>query len=144
MEKTEEEFRKEIDDIIAHSSSADEVLKKVNEAYPELTIDSLKAQYEKEAKKAEEAFTKRTDSETVENLSEEELETVAGGSFSSWMKKNWPYVVGAAIILTAVGTSIYFGTKGSYQKSFESGRRAGSEKMTSDILKEGGPEKFMK
>lgn len=144
MEKTEEEFRKEIDDIIAHSSSADEVLKKVNEAYPELTIDSLKAQFEKEAKKAEEAFAKRTDSETVENLSEEELETVAGGSFSSWMKKNWPYVVGAAIILTAVGTSIYFGAKGSYQKSFESGRRAGSEEMTSDILKEGGPEKFMK
>ncbi len=116
MNKTSEEIKKEIDAIIATASSPEEALKKVSEAFPGVTYAELQKQYEAEQKKAEESFARRGESEDVENLSESDLESVAGGSFGSWMKKNWPIVAGTAVFVTIAGASVIKGYRSQTNK----------------------------
>ena len=103
MEKQDEKLRKEIEAIIATANSPEEAFKKISQAYPSISEEELKKNYEAEKKKAEQDFKNLSKSEVVENLSDEALEEVAGGNFGSWVKKNWPYLVlgAAAIGLTA-------------------------------------------
>ena len=117
MNKTNEEIQKEIEVIISKSNSYEEALKNICEAYPEIDYELLKKNFEEEKKKAEKSFMEKTDSEAIQNLSEHELEEVAGGSFGSWMKKNWPIVLGAASIIT-VGAICW--TKGYLSKASSS------------------------
>lgn len=99
MEKLDEKLKKEIEAIVATANSPEEAIKKISQAYPSISEEELQKNYEAEKKKAEEEFKNLSKSEAVENLSDEALEEVAGGSFGGWVKKNWPYLVlGAAVI----------------------------------------------
>ena len=100
MKKTNEEIQKEIETIIKNSNTPDEALNNICKAFPEVDNELLRKSFDEERKKAEESFSKSEDSEDIQNLSEEDLEAVAGGSFGSWMKKTWTIVVGAAAIIT--------------------------------------------
>ena len=99
MGKLDEKLKKEIESIIAASNSPEEAFTKIAQAYPSISVEELRKNYEAEKEKAEEDFKNQPKSELVENLSDEALEEVAGGSFGGWVKKNWPYLVlGAAVI----------------------------------------------
>lgn len=99
MEKQNEKLRKEIEAIIATANSPEEAFKKISQAYPSISEEELKKNYEAEKKKAEQDFKNLSKSEAVENLSDEALEEVAGGNFGSWVKKNWPYLVAGAVFI---------------------------------------------
>jgi len=104
MEKLDEKLKKEIEAIVATANSPEEAIKKISQAYPSISEEELQKNYEAEKKKAEEEFKNLSNSEAVENLSDEALEEVAGGNFGSWVKKNWPYLVmGAAVIGFSAG-----------------------------------------
>ncbi len=100
MKTTDKELQKEINEIISAAGTPEEALEKICNTYPEVDREVLVKNFEEEKEKAEKAFAEKADSEAIQNLSEDELESVAGGSFGSWMKKNWPYVVGTAAIAT--------------------------------------------
>ncbi len=118
-----------INELIQSSNSPEEAFKKICEAYPKINMEDLKKQFEIEVKKAEENFSKSADSEEVENLSDNDLESVAGGSFGSWMKKNWPIVAGAtAIVVLGVGGYLLgrnTDQNAAWQKGIEEGHEAG-------------------
>ena len=100
MKDLNEQTQKEIEAIIKTSGSPDEALSNICKAFPEVDYELLKKNYDEEIKKAEISFSQSKNSEVIQNLSENELESVAGGSFGSWMKKNWPIVLGLAAIAT--------------------------------------------
>lgn len=100
MTNTKEEIQKEIERIIKTSGTPDEALSNICKAFPDVDYEVLKKSFDDEKKKAEKSFSKSEDSDDIQNLSEDDLEAVAGGSFGSWMKKNWPIVVGTAAIIT--------------------------------------------
>ena len=133
------EFENQIEQIIAESNSADEAFDKICQTYPEINKAELKEHFDEETKKAEQQLSENSDSETVENLSEDDLESVAGGSFGSWMKKNWPYVVGGAIMLTAFGVAGYKGFvngKAQGKLDFQQGQNAGYNETTTTLAKQ--------
>ena len=133
------EFENQIEQIIAESNSADEAFDKICQTYPEINKAELKEHFDEETKKAEQQLSENSDSETVENLSEDDLESVAGGSFGSWMKKNWPYVVGGAVMLTVFGVVGYKGFmngKARGKLDFEQGRTAGYNQTSTKLAEE--------
>lgn len=103
MEKKDEKIIKDLEAIVASTNTPEEAFKKIAAAYPSVSVEELKKNYEEEKKKAEAEFSKCSKSEDVENLSDDALEEIAGGSFGGWVKKNWSYLVlgAAAIGLTA-------------------------------------------
>ena len=131
MKKTNEEIQMEKEKIIKNSGTPDEALSNICKAFPELDNELLRKNFEEERKKAEKSFSKAEDSDDIQNLSEEDLEAVAGGSFGSWMKKNWPIVVGTAAIMT-VGAVFWkkgYSSKASFDKVAEEkveGKTAGA------------------
>ena len=100
MQNSNEKMQKEVEEIIRTAAGPEDAMEKICQAFPEIVRELLKENFEKEKKKAEKFFADGADSEALQTLSEDELEAVAGGSFGSWMKKNWPYVVGTAAIAT--------------------------------------------
>ena len=106
MEKKDEKIIKDLEAIVASTNSPEEAFKKIAAAYPSVSVEELKKNYEEEKKKAEAEFSKCSKSEDVENLSDDALEEIAGGSFGGWVKKNWPYLVLGANILTAAAQNI--------------------------------------
>ena len=109
--KTEDEFVKEITNLAAKAESPEKAIEKIIEAYPEIDAGELKKQFAIASKEAEDRFYEKRDSEEAKELSDADLESVAGGSFSSWMKKNWPYVLGVSVIaISAFGYGIWKGS----------------------------------
>ena len=74
---TEEDISK-LERIIDSSKNADELCEALKKAYPDFKEAEFRRGIEKNAK----------DSEDTENLSDEALASVAGGSIGSWVKNN--------------------------------------------------------
>ena len=103
---TEEQIAKvdfaKIESIIDNASSIEGLSKSLKEAYPDFN--------EEEFKKAVAENTK--DNDAVENLSDEALEAVAGGSVGSWLNKNKAWLIPVATIAAVgIGGAIIYGVK---------------------------------
>ena len=108
IEKISDKFDAEkITEIVEGASSPKEAFENIHAFYPELEVEKLQKQCDFVQQQVEASLKEQKQSEAVE-LTEEELENVAGsGWFSdvgSWFKNNWKAVaVGAAIV---VGTAL--------------------------------------
>ncbi len=92
-----------VTEIINQSGSPNEAIKKISQAYPQVSEESLK-----EDTKDLLSTLKAGDVTAVQELSDADLEAVAGGSFGSWMKDNWGYVVGTVAVLGVLSlTGVY-------------------------------------
>ena len=103
---TEEQIAKvdfaKIENIIDNASSIEGLSKSLKEAYPDFN--------EEEFKKAVAENTK--DNDAVENLSDETLEAVAGGSVGSWLNKNKAWLIPVATVAAiGIGGAIIYGVK---------------------------------
>ena len=103
---TEEQIEKvdfaKIESIIDNASSIEGLSKSLKEAYPDFN--------EEEFKKAVAENTK--DNDAVENLSDEALEAVAGGSVGSWLNKNKAWLIPVATVAAiGIGGAIIYGVK---------------------------------
>ncbi len=103
---TEEQIAKvdfaKIESIIDNASSIEGLSKSLKEAYPDFN--------EEEFKKAVAENTK--DNDAVENLSDEALEAVAGGSVGSWLNKNKAWLIPVATVAAiGIGGAIIYGVK---------------------------------
>ena len=109
--KSEKEFADEIAKIASQAGSLEKAIENIIEVYPEIDAEELRKQFVIASKEAEDRFYEKRDSEEAKELSDADLESVAGGSFSSWMKKNWPYVLGVSVIaISAFGYGIWKGS----------------------------------
>jgi len=92
-----------VTEIINQSDSPNEAIKKISQSYPQVSEESLR-----EDTKALLSTLKAGDETAVQELSDADLEAVAGGSFGSWMKENWGYVVGTVAVLGVLSvTGVY-------------------------------------
>ncbi len=81
------DFQK-ITSIVENSSSVDDLCKTLKASYPDF--------YEEEFRKA--VAENMKESEKTEELSDSDLEAVAGGSVGSWLKKNQDWLVPVGVI----------------------------------------------
>ena len=126
--KSDKEFADEIAKIASQAGSLEKAIENIIEVYPEIDAEELRKQFKIISEETEKSYNEKYDSEVAEELSDSQLESVAGGSFGSWMKKNWPYVLGAAAIVTAGSYLIYhYGmpSKAARQKRFDEGVEKG-------------------
>ncbi|EID85727.1 hypothetical protein MSI_05460 [Treponema sp. JC4] len=98
--KAGKELLEELKTLITQADSPEQAIDNIIKAYPEIDAETLRNQFKASTKQAEQMVAEQRTSEITQDLSEEELAEIAGGSFGSWMKKNWPYVLGAAVIIT--------------------------------------------
>ena len=105
-----------ITEIVEGTNSPDEAFEAIHKAYPELEAGKMKEQLDFIREQMEAAAKEHKEKNPVE-LTEGELEKVAGGGFwgdvGAWFKKNWKavavgaaIVVGAALIGTGIGAAI--------------------------------------
>lgn len=105
-----------ITEIVEGTNSPDEAFEAIHKAYPELEAGKMKEQLDFVREQMEAAAKEHKEKNPVE-LTEGELEKVAGGGFwgdvGAWFKKNWKavavgaaIVVGAALIGTGIGAAI--------------------------------------
>ena len=92
-----------ITEIVEAASSPKEAFENLHAFYPELEVEALQKQCDFVMEQIEAAMKEKKKNEAVE-LTEEELENVAGGGFFSsigdWFKDNWKTVaIGAAIVV---------------------------------------------
>ena len=108
IEKVSDKFDAEkITELVEAANTPEEAFAAIHAAYPELAVSELEKQCDFMREQLEATMKEQKKSETVE-LSEDELENVAGGglfdSIGGWFKDNWKKVaVGAAI---AVGVAL--------------------------------------
>lgn len=132
---TEEELGKidfeKVGDIIDTSRSIDSLCKSLKSNYPDFNEAGFREALEKNAK----------DSEEMQNLSDNDLEAVAGGSVSSWISKNKELVAGLALLALCVpvGYFMYAGGKSSGEAKlkdvYNKGYKEGADKMDDLIPK---------
>ena len=109
IEKVSDRFDAEkLTEMVEAAHTPEEAFAAIHAAYPELAVSELEKQCDFIREQFEATLKEQKKSETVE-LSEDELENVAGGGFfgdvGSWFKKNWKAVaVGAAIVVACVAT----------------------------------------
>ena len=90
-------------EIINQCKNPDEAYNKISERFPHISAESLKADTEDALSKI-----KNSGDPAYQDLSDADLESVAGGSFGSWMKENWGYVVGTVAVLGVLSlTGVY-------------------------------------
>lgn len=90
----------EIQRIVASCSSSEQAFKKLCERYPSLDYDQLKKNFDDLVRQMQEK--QNPESEEVLDIEDDDLEAVAGGSFGSWLKKNWAGIaVGGAIMVAS-------------------------------------------
>jgi len=119
IEKVSEKFDAEkITEIVEAASTPKEALEALHAFYPELEVEALQKQCDFVMEQVEAAMNEQKQKQNVPmELTEEELDNVAGGGFfdsvGGWFKKNWKkvaigaaIVVGAALICTGVGAGI--------------------------------------
>ena len=117
IEKVSDKFDAEkITEIVEGASSPKVAFENLHAFYPELEVEKLQKQCDFVQQQVEASLKEQKQSEAVE-LTEEELENVAGGGWfsdvGSWFKNNWKavavgaaIVVGTALICTGVGAAI--------------------------------------
>lgn len=102
-----------ITEIVEASSSPKDAFEAIHSFYPELEVEKLQAQMEFVKDQIDSAISEQNKNTTTE-LTEDELENVAGGGFfgdvGNWFKNNWKsvavgaaIVVGAALVCTGIG-----------------------------------------
>ncbi len=110
--------------IVEHAEKPDEVCKAMKAAYPNFN--------EEEFKKALAVLSEGSD-ETME-LSEDELESVAGGSVGSWVKNNKELVIGLSIVglgIVSIPAFTKFGKSlgaGKVKQAYDAGYMDGTAK----------------
>ena len=132
---TEEELGKidfeKVGDIIDTSRSIDSLCKSLKSNYPDFNEAGFREALEKNAK----------DSEEMQNLSDNDLEAVAGGSVSSWISKNKELVAGLALLALCVpvGYFMHAGGKSSGEAKlkdvYNKGYKEGADEMDNLIPK---------
>lgn len=132
---TEEELGKidfeKVGEIIDTSRSIDSLCKSLKSNYPDFNEAGFREALEKNAK----------DSEEMQNLSDNDLEAVAGGSVSSWISKNKELVAGLALLALCVpvGYFMYAGGKSSGEAKlkdvYNKGYKEGADEMENLIPK---------
>jgi len=117
IEKISEKYDAEkITEIVDGASNPKEAFEALHNFYPELEVEALQKQCDFVKEQVEAAMNEQKQNVPME-LTEDELDNVAGGGFfdsvGSWFKKNWKavaigaaIVVGAALICTGVGAGI--------------------------------------
>ncbi len=109
IEKISEKYDAEkITEIVEAASTPKEAFAAIHAFYPELEVEALQKQCDFVMEQVEAAMNEQKQNVPME-LTEEELDNVAGGGFfdsvGSWFKKNWKQVaVGAALIVA--GTAL--------------------------------------
>ena len=115
IEKVSEKFDAEkITEIVEAANTPKEALEALHAFYPELEVEALQKQCDFVMEQVEAAMKgQRQENAEPMELTEEELDNVAGGGFfdsvGGWFKKNWKkvaIVVGAALICTGVGAAV--------------------------------------
>lgn len=106
-----------IEGIVDEAESLEGLCKTMKEAFPDFDETEFKKAIAQNAKNNDE----------VEDISEEALEAVAGGSVGSWMKKNKEYVIGAALLGIAFGIGFGMYLKGK-SDALAKGRQEGIER----------------
>lgn len=132
---TEEELGKidfeKVGEIIDTSRNIDSLCKSLKSNYPDFNEAGFREALEKNAK----------DSEEMQNLSDNDLEAVAGGSVSSWISKNKELVAGLALLALCVpvGYFMYAGGKSSGEAKlkdvYNKGYKEGADEMENLIPK---------
>ena len=117
IEKVSDRFDADkITELVEAANTPEEAFAALHAVYPELEVESLQKQCDFVKEQVEAALNEQKQSEPME-LTEDELDNVAGGGFfdsvGGWFKKNWKavaigaaIVVGAALICTGVGAGI--------------------------------------
>ena len=132
---TEEELGKidfeKVGEIIDTSRNIDSLCKSLKSNYPDFNEAGFREALEKNAK----------DSEEMQNLSDNDLEAVAGGSVSSWISKNKELVAGLALLALCVpvGYFMHAGGKSSGEAKlkdvYNKGYKEGADEMDNLIPK---------
>lgn len=89
-----------IEEIISGSNNLDEICTKMKDAYPDFNEAEFRKTLTETAK----------NSEDTQDLSDEALEEVAGGSAGSWLKKNYETICRVAVLTGLLGFA-YVGGK---------------------------------
>ena len=117
IEKVSGKFDAEkITEIVEAASSPKEAFENLHAFYPELEVEALQKQCDFVMEQIEAAMKEQKKSEAVE-LTDEELENVAGGGFwgsvGDFFKDNWKklavgaaVVVGTALVCTGIGAGV--------------------------------------
>ena len=117
IEKISDKFDAEkITELVEAANTPEEAFAVIHEFYPELEVEALQKQCDFVKEQVEAALNEQKQSEPME-LTEDELDNVAGGGFfdsvGGWFKKNWKavavgaaIVVGAALVCTGVGAGV--------------------------------------
>ena len=122
---------KKFSEIIEQSKDTDEFCSSMKQSFPNFDENKFKqalADYNKE-------------SEKEEDLSDEALETVAGGSVSSWVSKHEELVIGLSLIALSVPVGILMHAHGSSvgkakaDKVYGEGYQQGSDAAYKEINK---------
>ena len=119
IEKVSDKFDAEkITELVEAASTPKEALEALHAFYPELEVEALQKQCDFVMEQVEAAMKgQRQENAEPMELTEEELDNVAGGGFfdsvGGWFKKNWKkvaigaaIVVGAALVCTGVGAAV--------------------------------------
>ncbi|MBQ1661182.1 MAG: hypothetical protein II054_01650 [Treponema sp.] len=108
VEKAQERFDADkITEIVEAANSPEEAFENLHAFYPELEVKKLQEQCDFIMEQVEASFKEHKQNEPME-LTESELEMVAGGGFwgsvGNWFKKNWKTVaiVAAGVVIGAV------------------------------------------
>ena len=108
VEKAQERFDADkITEIVEAANSPEEAFENLHTFYPELEVKKLQEQCDFIMEQVEASFKEQKQAEPME-LTEDELENVAGGGFwgsvGNWFKKNWKTVaiVAAGVVIGAV------------------------------------------
>ena len=108
VEKAQERFDADkITEIVEAANSPEEAFENLHAFYPELEVKKLQEQCDFIMEQVEASFKEQKQNEPME-LTESELEMVAGGGFwgsvGNWFKKNWRTVaiVAAGVVIGAV------------------------------------------
>ena len=108
IEKISEKYNAEkITELVETANTPEEAFAAIHAFYPELEVEALQKQCDFVKEQVEAVLNEQKHNEPME-LTEDELDNVAGGGFfdsvGSWFKNNWKAVaVGAAIV---VGTAL--------------------------------------
>ena len=138
IEKVSDKFDAEkITEIVEAASTPKEAMEALHTFYPELEVEKMQEQMDFVQSQVEAAMKgQRQENAEPMELTEEELDNVAGGGFCDWWSRNWKTVaIGAAIL---AGTVLICTGVGAIAGSFVTASAASAAAGTGATLVEGG------